>query len=110
MSWNYRVCKKTHEWSIGKGKRKLDGTTVIYALHEVYYNAAGEIVATTEKPMEVLTDTSPGNCEDEIECLDALAQTLTWMGLALQKDVIDLDTIVYADWDEPDPDEEDDDE
>jgi hypothetical protein len=32
------------------------------------------------------------------------------MGLALQKDVIDLDTIVYADWDEPDPDEEDDDE
>lgn len=105
MSWNYRVCKESHSYKIGD----IEGVNIVYAIHEVFYNNAGEIVANTVEPMAPIADMAPGNCETEAECMEGLTQSMEWMALALTKDVVDLDTIVYGDWDD-DTEEDDEDE
>jgi hypothetical protein len=44
--WNYRVIRRTHR----------DGSRT-FAVHEVYYDDAGRICATTERPAEVFGET-----------------------------------------------------
>jgi hypothetical protein len=57
--WNHRVVVR----ELGMGSLKED----VYAIHEVYYSAAGDIVSWTEEPVAPLGETW-------LECLDAMAQ------------------------------------
>ena len=95
MSWNYRICKTTTTGEYPGGEK---WTNICYAIHETYYNPAGEIWATTENPIPPLADTAPGtDNETEEECLASIRDQLEKMTAALDKDVVDLDTIVFAD-------------
>ncbi len=80
MSWNYRVCKSTYTvGTIGE---------VTFEIKEVYYNKVGDITAVTENAVGVIGDD-----------IDEIKIVLEKMQLALSKDVIDLDTIVFAKYD-----------
>jgi len=76
--WNYRVCKETHnagtEWE-----------EVTFSIREVYYNHGGDICSVTMKPVGMLGDT-----------IAELKEVYTMFGSAFNKDVVDLDTIVFA--------------
>ena len=78
--WNYRICKETVN------------DIVVYSLREAYYNKNGEIWAVTENPASFVVDDLT-----ESEMKDDFAQTMIYMAQAGTKDIIDLDTIVYAD-------------
>ena len=77
MSWNYRLCK-----SVYKG---ADYEEVTYDIREAYYNKDGGIWAITDNAVGIVG-----------EDIDSVKQSLTWMQLALEKEVIDLDTFVFA--------------
>jgi hypothetical protein len=80
MSWNYRVCKSTYTAEAN--------SEVFFEIREVYYNKAGDITAVTENAVGVVgEDTSEIN------------RVLEKMQLALSKDIVDLDTIVFAKYD-----------
>jgi hypothetical protein len=76
--WNYRVCKTTYS----KGTQDEE---VNLAIHEVYYNSKGEINATTENSV------GPSG-----ETIEELLKSIERMRESVNKDVIDLDTIVFA--------------
>lgn len=76
--WNYRICKETY----GKGTPYEE---VGYTIREAYYNNDGEIWAVTEGSKGVHADD-----------LNGIKTGLDWMMLALGKEVVDLDTIVFA--------------
>ena len=78
--WNYRLCKKTHKYDTYE--------EVLFSIHEAYYNKAGGIWAITEESVNVYGDS-----------IDDVKQALSWMNLALSKETIDLDTLVF---DKPD--------
>lgn len=86
-SWNYRLCKET--------VREYDGEPVVYySLREAYYNANDEIWAVTES--------SPGIGFDQysFEDFDPIEEAktaLNRMRQALDRPIVDLDTIVFAD-------------
>lgn len=101
MTWNYRVCKETRKWETSTQK----GETVEYGIREAYYNSKGEVQFVTVEPKAVITDLCPFTCEDEAECLESLKSQMDMMTLALSKPILDLDTIVFAEY--PEPEEED---
>jgi hypothetical protein len=80
MSWNYRVCKSTYTTE--------NVSEVSFDIREVYYNKAGDITALTENAIGVVG-----------EDIDAIKFVLEKMQLALSKDVVDLDTIIFAKYD-----------
>jgi len=80
MSWNYRVCKSTY--TVG------DISEASFEIREVYYNKVGDITAVTENAVGVVGDD-----------IDEIKIVLGKMQLALSKDVVDLDTIVFAKYD-----------
>lgn len=95
MSWNYRICKETRKWETSTMK----GETVEYSIREAYYNGSGEVQAVTQEPKVLLADLCEFTCEDEAECIASLSNQMDLMRLALSEPVLDLDTIVFADYD-----------
>lgn len=89
MTWNHRVCKKTHKCDTHE--------TVLYGIHEVYYNEKGEVWAVTEEPVTI--STAYIKYEEEFDDDDAVAtlkEQLERMLRALDTPIIDQDTITYA--------------
>ena len=78
MTWNYRLCKQTYKDTVGHDE-------LFYEIREAYYNKDGGIWAVTENAKGVCGDT-PAD----------IKQCLEWMQIALQKDIIDLDTFIFA--------------
>lgn len=78
MSWNYCVTKQTHTFADGYKE-----TT--YVIREAYYNSDGSIWAVTQKATWALGET-----------LDELRDDLEHMLSALEKPVLDYDTLVFA--------------
>lgn len=76
--WNYRVCKTTYS----KGTQ---GEEVGFAIHDVYYNDKGEITAVTENSVGPYGET-----------VDELLHSIDRMRESVNKEVIDLDTLVFA--------------
>ena len=77
MSWNYRLCKSTYKGA--------DYEEVSFTIREVYYNKDGTIWAVTEN------GTSPFG-ENVEEVKDVLAK----MSSAFEKEIIDIDTLIFA--------------
>lgn len=83
MSWNYRVGYK-------KLKCKVDLSNDYYeedcfGIVECYYNEKGEIYATTDRFIDPYGET-----------LEELKRSFEKMKEAFDKEVLDLDNIVYA--------------
>lgn len=76
MHWNYRL-----------GFKQVDGYTS-YGMVEVYYNDKEEIVFTTEG----FVDTN------HFEHASEVVDTLKWMLEGCSKPILDLDNLVYADY------------
>ena len=89
MSWNYRVAKKCITVDILKDE--VTGEVVDscsedqFGICEVYYNDEGKITSTTERFIEPYGET-----------LEELKTNFNMMQEAFNKPVIDLGTIVYA--------------
>ena len=94
MGWNYRICKETHPYELTNGTK---GETVVFGIHEAFYNKDGEIWAVTNEPKVLASTLTPVDCESEAECVESIRDQLKLMALALDNPVVDLDTIVYAD-------------
>ena len=75
MSWNYRLCKET----LDKGTSYEDEW---FSIREVYYKEDGSISSYSEKPANLFSETR----ED-------IKWTLEKMHEALNKEVVDLDTL-----------------
>ena len=75
--WNYRLCKQTY--------RSESFEEVAYEIREAYYNKDGGIWAVTENAARPFGE-SPGE----------LTTVLDRMKTALDKEIIDLDTFVFA--------------
>lgn len=80
MTWNYRLCKTTYNADDEETKE------VIHEIREAYYNKDGGIWAVTEHAVGVSSD----------DGLDGIKDAFRKMQLALDKDVIDLNTFVFA--------------
>lgn len=78
MTWNYRLCKYTY--------KKDSYEEIYYEIREIYYNENGDICAVTENPAGLLAE-SP----------EEMKEVLKRIGIALEKDIVDLDTIKFAD-------------
>lgn len=78
MNWNYRLVKVT----FNKGEESEE---ITYEIRETYYNDDGSIWA--------VTDNAVGTYGDTVETAKRCHE---WIGLAFQKEVIDLDTFVFA--------------
>jgi len=102
MSWNYRVCKAANKVPEGKDPERYEGYA--YGIHEAYYNERGEIWATTEKTMSIKSFIMAWDCANEEEALASIKDQLEKMAMALEKPVVDLDTIIWGetDWDDDD--------
>jgi len=74
MYWNHRVCK----WCGAEGE-------IYWDIREVYYNNKDEICFVTEEAMGVFS-----------EDLEGIKEVLEMMQGALEKEVLDLDKIVYG--------------
>lgn len=91
MSWNYRVAKKCITVDILKDE--VTGEVVdsysedSFGICEVYYNDEGKITSTTERFIEPYGET----LEDLKWCFDKMKE-------AFDKEVIDLDNTIYADY------------
>ena len=89
MTWNHRTCKKTHKCDTHE--------TVLYGIHEVYYNEKGEVWAVTEEPVTISTAFVKDMEEfDDEGAVAALKEQLERMLRALDTPIIDQDTIIYA--------------
>ncbi len=86
MSWNFRVCKETK------------GNVAKYSIHEAYYNDDGEIWGVTDDETGVASYLTQAP-ETEEDRLFEMKQTIDMMLIAFEKDVIDLDTVEFADHD-----------
>lgn len=96
MHWNHRVCKE-------RCKGRPDITT--YTIREVYYNDDGSITGVTEDAIGVYADDEfyhPEPLPSEREVVGEMKVTLERMLRALEKPVVDLDTIEYAKWNNED--------
>lgn len=79
MGWNYRIVKQTYR----KGEECEE---TLYEMREAYYNKDGSIWAVTENPVTITSEEGKEN----------IKQVLDWMYLALEKEVIDADTLQFA--------------
>ena len=85
-TWNYRLCKET--------VREHDGTPVFYySLREAYYNDNEEVWAVTENAVGIGFDQYSFDTFDPVE---ETASSLARMQQALERPILDLDTIVFA--------------
>lgn len=75
MSWNYRLCKFTF----------VPDEEDIYEIREAYCNEDGSVWAVTENAVGVSG-----------ESVESVRLFYERMALAFQKEVIDLDTFVFA--------------
>ena len=89
MSWNYRVAKK--RLTVDILKDEVTGEVVDsysenqFGICEVYYNDEGKITSTTERFIEPCGET-----------LEDLKWSFDKMKEAFDKEVLDLDTVVYS--------------
>lgn len=86
-TWNYRLCKVTYN----KGEESEE---VSYEIREAYYNDDGSIWAVTDDAVGIYGDTP-----------ETAKRTYVWVGLAYEKEIIDLDTFVFAKRDNDEVDE-----
>lgn len=77
MTWNYRLCKTTYK---GEGYEEDS-----YEIREAYYNNAGGIWAVTENAKGVYGET-----------IDEVKTCMAYMQAAFEKEVIDLNTFIFA--------------
>jgi len=66
--WNYRVV------------RTKDDEGIVFGIHEAHYNSDEEVIAATEDPVDVSSDS-----------LEGLRHVMQVMALALGKPVLELD-------------------
>ena len=85
MIWNYRICKKKLEVGIELSNNIYSEDC--YGICEVYYNDKGEIIVRTENFIEPYGET-----------LEGLKMCFEKMKEAFDKEVLDLDNIVYAEF------------
>lgn len=78
MSWNYRVCKTLHNKGTSREEVEL-------SIREVYYNRDGDIWAISEHAVGIIG-----------EFMDDINDTIQLMKESVNKEVIDLDTLVFA--------------
>lgn len=83
MSWNYRIARKTLKCKVDLSNDYYEEDQ--YGIVECYYNEEGEIYATTERFIEPYGET-----------LEELKWSFDKMKEAFDKEVLDLDNIVYA--------------
>ena len=89
MSWNYRAAKK--RLTVDILKDEVTGEVVdsysedSFGICEVYYNDEGKITSTTERFIEPYGET-----------LEDLKTSFNMMKEAFDKEVLDLDTVVYS--------------
>lgn len=83
MSWNYRIGRKTLKYKVDLSDDYYEEDQ--YGIVECYYNEEGEIYATTERFIEPYGET-----------LEDLKRSFEKMKEAFDKEVLDLDNIVYA--------------
>ena len=88
MSWNYRICRK----KLVSDVCDLDTGEVLetyeedqFGICEVYYNDKGDITFTSENFIEPYGET-----------LEDLKTNFNLMKEAFDKEVLDLDTVVYS--------------
>ena len=91
MTWNYRVVKTSTHTHLG--------TIVAYEIREVYYNKSGGVVAISEVAAPVYSDLEPDDFEsgkNESDALNVLEQELHRFKQAIEKPIVDLDTLEFA--------------
>lgn len=100
--WNHRVCKET----IDTGIAQVSGDKLIeYTIREAFYNEAGDVCAVTENdpPIGVyaLDEYYPPEEEkpSEEDILNEMKETVQRFEKALSLPILDIDTIVFAEWD-----------
>jgi hypothetical protein len=76
--WNYRFCKQTY-----RAGTELEEVEI--SLREVYYNSQNEITGVTERAVGIVGKT-----------VGDIRQTIDLINRALEKEILDMDTIVYA--------------
>lgn len=81
--WNYRLCRR----------KAPNAEIYTYGIHEAYYNADGTIWAITDDAVGAGFDEFE---PDDANAIDCMRKTLKWMGEALNKPMIDLDTFTFA--------------
>ena len=90
--WNHRVVRTTNASPIDQ----IEGE-YYFAIHEVYYNDAGEICGMTEDPIEPFG-----------ESLEDLKNSLERMMKACDRPILIDGEIEYAKWQEDENEEDDD--
>jgi len=78
MSWNYVICKVANF----KGEEYEE---TVFEIREAYYNTDGSIWAVTEHPASFISDDLAG-----------VAKNIEWLRQSLDREVIDLDTYIFA--------------
>ena len=88
MSWNYRICRKklvSDVCDLDTGEVLETYTEDQFGICEVYYNDKGDITFNSENFIEPYGET----LEDLKWCFEKMQE-------AFDKEVIDLDTLIYA--------------
>lgn len=75
--WNYRICKETY-------MKGTPNEEVGFTIREVYYDGE-KVTGCTEKGVSVYGET-----------VEEIAEVLQKMSLALNKEVLDIDTFFYT--------------
>lgn len=89
MTWSNRLCKRTVKTS--------HGTSILYGIHEAFYNSQKEICTVTTEPITI--DVEQWDEATEEECVKSLKETIERIKHALDKPIIDLDNITYVKFD-----------
>ena len=91
MYWNHRFCKQTRHYTVGDKTYK----SVDFGIHEVHYNSNDEIVCITKEPVAIV---SCDDCDEysDLEMAGQVHEIIDRMLKAMDKPLIDMDTIVYA--------------
>ena len=83
MSWNYRIARKTLKYKVDLSNDYYEEDC--FGIIECHYNEQGKIYPTTERFIEPHGET-----------LEELKGSFEKMKEAFDKEVLDLDNVVYA--------------
>lgn len=97
--WNYRICRKKCQ------SEHREHPVYFYGIYEVYYNDDGTIWATTEEPVSIGVEQYVELGDTEEGSLKEIEGGLDKMRMALTKEILDLDTIVFTEQPEVEDDE-----
>lgn len=97
--WNYRIGRKKCQ------SEHREHPVYFYGIYEVFYNDDGTIWATTEEPVSIGVEQYVELGDTEEWALKEIEGGLDKMRIALTKEILDLDTIVFVE--RPDVNEED---